>query len=1542
MITRFVALPKPAQAVIMVVCGGSIATALYYLLPGGWLFFFIIAVVLVAVMLLVYRLLLKRAKKRKAAKMQQSLSEHSAATASTAGEPAARARMDDMRRSFEDGVEKFRAVGKNLYELPWYVMVGESGGGKTEAIRHSNIGFPPGLQDRLQGVGGTISMNWWFTDNAVLLDTAGRLMFEDTAGGEWKEFLKLLKANRPSCPINGMLLIIPADSLIKDTAEDIEKKGSRIAQQLDNIQRELGVRFPVFVAITKCDLISGFREFFEGVRDPELQHQILGWSNPAPLDQPFNPELIDQHMVTVMERLHRRRLRLLMDPVHTEDSNARRADQVDALYAFPNGLSRIMSRLKRYLEMVFVAGAWSARPLFLRGIYFTSSMREGSALDEELSEMLGVSVDTLPDGHVWAEDRAYFLRDLFVSKIFNERGLVTRATNARKNQRMRRAAVLIAALASVLILFLFTWLGGRSLEKSLGPPRDYYVSAAHADNWTEGRWNPIVLPQVRGLTEYEYLDSTEVGPQGEARMTLADFYPRFVDQTTRKIHIPWVFRFAATLGTDVDTDRAKAHREILQSGVLDPLVEACRHKMARDKGGWTPQATAALVQLLRLETHLAHAGLVGRIELDPMFKYVLMDPQYAKYKETGLEALDSSLNWTFDSDRFAEDHRQWAWLCRSLDAGSRDSHRAVYIRDEEDKILGGVSRFIRHWSALSEQTGDDAVLLRLLEEIFPALRTELGQYKQAEETLLQLPGDVLLAGADTGPADLKELRRVQQVWKDERFKALTEARTKLDGRLGELRGQLKALTHLVAVDPGAAGWVGTAYDRVFSVFAERKKSTFNVLLEALPADGAAEGTEQEKWLGEVRREIEKAQQALEEGIRQEGLAAELKTLDRVLLVSVPLNEEVQQSAAKALGDGALAEATEKGRRWTLYETRFAIYGLADAQIKQIDEPLAPAALYAAIGGAEKDIRQAHSAAKSLWVGHEKAYEPPEGSVLATMEGFTDFAFNRLATRGQIYDILHGVLTAQEADADVIEAQVALAAKAAEMPVLNSLPMTRLIGEESSPLLPAYHPATAARVLQGWRAVGHYIHPREEDPKVFVLERETLSGLFDRWKGACDEYVADYYKFWTVSVPAYLDVETVKDWAEYRRELQKVSARLSLNVRRGLAKWCEEVRAALEAMRPFASAGHRSKFTASIGALTEAREKLEERFWRDDSEEVLDKWINLPENVTGARQAVLALAPSRFVGRYIPFIAEEDDPVVRRYMLGLAMRGLSVLADESQVIGRESWEQLKAQYAVFPLVAPRATDPGTENVLTARQLARAQDLLKQIGYRRKRQDETELAAKTIGQGGVTSYSAVNAKLLLLRELQLAGREKELIEMLRKVAFALSSVEQREARVAILPGEDQPSKGFFRYWAGGIQLAQGGAQGKTLVSFADAAMELGKVRYGPEAAPLQVRIFQYPGEASTDKPRRALTIEGPWAPIRLLHAAQRAGTIESGATHAWKAAERRRGGIEWYVDLTVDRGADRSERTLRLAVTFPAELPRIEDWPKRSDFINADAE
>lgn len=385
--------------------------------------------------------LFERSQRSKAEEFSKSV-ETNAASSEGVKDPQKIAQMDHMRKEFQRGIDIYRKHGKNLYSLPWYVVVGESESGKTEMLRRSEIGFPDKLQDRWQGSGGTLSMHWWFTSKAVILDTAGRLFVTEGAENsqnQWTSFLQMLKKNRPDCPINGLILVIPSNRLLTHPNPEIEatrtaeldRNAGQIARQMEILQAELGVRFPVYILITKMDKLNGFREFFGKIDKPEDRYQMLGWSNPAPLGAPFDPQSVAEYMRSVSDRLNRRMMSDLRN-VEPENPQGLRIDEVDGLYAFPSSFESMSGKLTRYLRHIFTTDEWSAKPPFLRGIYFTSALQQGMVLDEALAAAMGVPFErmdsaTEDDGLSLSRNRTYFVRDLFLDKIFSEKGLVTTA-----------------------------------------------------------------------------------------------------------------------------------------------------------------------------------------------------------------------------------------------------------------------------------------------------------------------------------------------------------------------------------------------------------------------------------------------------------------------------------------------------------------------------------------------------------------------------------------------------------------------------------------------------------------------------------------------------------------------------------------------------------------------------------------------------------------------------------------------------------------------------------------------------------------------------------------------------------------------------------------------------------------------------------------------------------------------------------------------------------------------------------------------------------
>lgn len=419
-----------------------------------------------------------RSKKAKADGFAKSV-ESNAASAEGVKDPHKIAQLDHLRKEFQRGIDIYRQYGKDLYSLPWYVVVGESESGKTEMLRRSEIGFPDKLQDRWQGAGGTLSMHWWFTNRAVILDTAGRLFVDEgeaaASRAQWTNFLQMLKKNRPDCPINGLLLVIPSNRLLTHPNSEIEaarlaeldKNAGQIATQMETLQSELGVRFPVYILITKMDKLSGFREFFARIESPEERYQMLGWSNPAALGSDFDPQSVADYMASVADRLNRRMMSELRQ-VTPEDPHGLRIDEVDSLFAFPTVFESMSGKLTRYLRHIFTADEWSSKPPFLRGIYFTSALQQGAVLDEAIAAALGVPFERMDsaredDGLSLSRNRTYFVRDLFLDKIFREKGLVT---SAGKIKQAVSGWKLWAPALALGVILLFGVIGLVTLRKN--------------------------------------------------------------------------------------------------------------------------------------------------------------------------------------------------------------------------------------------------------------------------------------------------------------------------------------------------------------------------------------------------------------------------------------------------------------------------------------------------------------------------------------------------------------------------------------------------------------------------------------------------------------------------------------------------------------------------------------------------------------------------------------------------------------------------------------------------------------------------------------------------------------------------------------------------------------------------------------------------------------------------------------------------------------------------------------------------------------------
>lgn len=391
----------------------------------------------------------KMGNKKRSKDFEQDLGQHTQAPAS---QEEIREAVGELSEQWQNAMLELKEGRIDVYSLPWFLLIGEPQSGKSTTLRESGLQFPIG-KEALSGTGGTRNCDWWFTEEAVILDTAGRFSFQEEVASdrqEWEHFLGLLKKHRKECPINGVLVVVPATSLTEDLPEEQEAKAKNIRKKLLELQKKLEIRFPVFILITKADRVLGFTEFFAPL-EPHDKGQIFGWSNPEEHER-WDPADFGNLFADLVRRMHKVRLRLLR--------NVPDSDQADRMFVFPEELAALEEPLHLYFDTIFRSSRFE-EPFIFRGFYLTSGLQEGRPIARACRDLLRVQAGdhqgVLEDlESIFARQYAFFIGDLYEKKIFPEQGLVRQTFKARekdkRNKRLFYGLIGGAVVAAFLLL----------------------------------------------------------------------------------------------------------------------------------------------------------------------------------------------------------------------------------------------------------------------------------------------------------------------------------------------------------------------------------------------------------------------------------------------------------------------------------------------------------------------------------------------------------------------------------------------------------------------------------------------------------------------------------------------------------------------------------------------------------------------------------------------------------------------------------------------------------------------------------------------------------------------------------------------------------------------------------------------------------------------------------------------------------------------------------------------------------------------------------
>ncbi|MDZ3992493.1 type VI secretion system membrane subunit TssM [Pseudomonas sp. Teo4] len=348
-----------------------------------------------------------------------------------------------------------------IYQLPWYMVVGVEGAGKSSLIDGSEQRFALSRIGEVQGRGHQqaehgAAVGWWISDEAVILDPPGELIShqEHTPGNgaattpagamarRWEHLLDWLARTRSRKALNGVVLVIDIASLLHDTPTQRAELARVLRTRLHELSARLGTCLPLYVVLSKFDLLDGFDQMFSRLSASQRE-QLFGFT--FALDSRGASDKWLAELDTGFDRLISIQDEYILDAM----SKGYSVDQSQRLVSLQAQLVGMRSVLKHFFQEALTIDRFTA-PAQVRGLYLSSVHQQGQMTNAFIREAAQpyTRKPPLSEGKPTGTAHVYFAQQLFQRVVYPEAGLCGDNANvAREKRRLRWLSVGVGMLA---------------------------------------------------------------------------------------------------------------------------------------------------------------------------------------------------------------------------------------------------------------------------------------------------------------------------------------------------------------------------------------------------------------------------------------------------------------------------------------------------------------------------------------------------------------------------------------------------------------------------------------------------------------------------------------------------------------------------------------------------------------------------------------------------------------------------------------------------------------------------------------------------------------------------------------------------------------------------------------------------------------------------------------------------------------------------------------------------------------------------------------
>jgi type VI secretion system protein ImpL len=238
------------------------------------------------------------------------------------------------------------------YSMPWYLVLGAPGSGRSTAIRALNLSWPRG-DNALPMPGPEPLCSYWLAAKAIFIEPGRRVVGPGRQQGLLTELGEDLKATRPREPIDGILLVVNTQILADSTEDGVDDYAKALRKELIEVNQALGADVPVYVVVTGYDTLWGFGDAFRWSAD---RRDEAPWGFALPLGTTIKeaPARVQQELEGLAARIES----MCFAKLSAEDSPAERTRAFQHL----SEAREVLGRLGALMAIVTMDNAYERAP----------------------------------------------------------------------------------------------------------------------------------------------------------------------------------------------------------------------------------------------------------------------------------------------------------------------------------------------------------------------------------------------------------------------------------------------------------------------------------------------------------------------------------------------------------------------------------------------------------------------------------------------------------------------------------------------------------------------------------------------------------------------------------------------------------------------------------------------------------------------------------------------------------------------------------------------------------------------------------------------------------------------------------------------------------------------------------------------------------------------------------------------------------------------------------------------------------------------------